>query len=549
MSNKELLLGTFLLLMSISSSVIVTAQEGTFSVEAIGANNFLDRPWDLLLAPDGHLWVTEREEAVVVRVNPTTGERDNLIKIAEASSTAGQDGLLGIALHDDFLEVNPFAYLSYTYLVGGARRQKIVRYTYSLSDGDGTLADPITLIDNLPSSNDHNSGRVLYGPDGKIYYSIGDQGGNQNANFCNPILSQELPTQAQIDQQNWSNYPGKILRLNIDGSIPDDNPLFAGVRSHIYSVGHRNPQGLVFGNSGLLYSDEHGPNTDDEVNIIYPGKNYGWPNVVGFQDNQAYDYCNWSSVANCENLNYSNGSCPDNATLLEESTFVDTNYQEPLFSMFAVTDDYDYNNPACSNSWICRPNVAPSSIGIYESDAIPSWNNSLLVTSLKRGRIYRLKLDEDGTAVVGDTIQHFYTQNRYRDIEVDPDGKTFYILTGQRGRTSDASGLNVASGPLNPGNILKFTLNESTAIDDRGDEEVIKLWPNPVSRELFLEINAPADEIFRGHLISLAGKTIDEYRNLSHGRHNIRLREMPPGLYMLRMTSQKNTYRRAVVVR
>ena len=155
------------------------------------------------------------------------------------------------------------------------------------------------------------------------------------------------------------------------------------------------------------------------------------------------------------------------------------NFQEPLLSMFAVPDDYDYNNPACSDSWICRPNVAPSSIGFYGSDAIPAWNNSLLVSSLKRGRIYRLKLDANGTAMVGDTTQHFYTPNRYRDIVVDPDGKSFYIITDESGNTSDASGLNRVTNLQNPGTILKFTLDESVAVTDHEAQDLFRIWPNP----------------------------------------------------------------------
>ena len=86
-----------------------------------------------------------------------------------------------------------------------------------------------------------------------------------------------------------------MLRLNLDGSIPSDNPMIGGVRSHIYSYGHRNPQGLVFAPDGKLYESEHGPNTDDEVNLIRAGGNYGWPHVAGYRDDQSYAYANWSA--------------------------------------------------------------------------------------------------------------------------------------------------------------------------------------------------------------------------------------------------------------
>jgi len=406
----------------------------------------------------------------------------------------------------------------------------------------------VILIDNLPASNDHNSGRLVFGPDEKLYYTIGDQGGNQNSNFCNPILSQFLPGQEAVDQQDWTNYPGKILRLNTDGSIPEDNPILGGVQSHIYSYGHRNAQGIVFSNKGLLYADEHGPNTDDEVNVIYAGRNYGWPNVVGYQDDQAYDYCNWSSANNCAGLNYSNGSCPSDATFMEESSFVDSNYQEPLFSMFAVSDDYNYNNPACENSWICRPNVAPSSIGIYESDAIPAWKNSLLVTSLKRGRIYRLALNEEGTSIEGDTLQHFYTPNRYRDIVVAPDGKTFYILTDETGRTSGPSGLTVESNLQNPGNILKFTLQETVSVDNPTEENAFKVWPNPASHNLYLAFETDPGEDFRAELISTNGKVMRVFNTLSSGVNEIKVEGFSAGVYFLRVSSGARSWQKRVLL-
>lgn len=221
----------------------------------------------------------------------------------------------------------------------------------------------------LIENNDHNSGRLIY-TNNMLYYTIGDQA---TYNSCEPNLAQILPTQEDINSENWTNYPGKILRLNIDGSIPDGNPILNGVKSHIYSYGHRNNQGIVLGSNGLLYSDEHGQNTDDEVNIIYGGKNYGWSFVAGYKDNQRYNYCDWSSASNCGSTS---GACPSEI-LFEEQDFSASNFREPLLSMFAAPNDYDFNKPICINTWMCRPNVASSSLGIYENNAIPSWKNSL----------------------------------------------------------------------------------------------------------------------------------------------------------------------------
>lgn len=527
----------------------VQAQNESFIMTQIGPDFLLKKPWDLNYGPDDYLWVSERQEGVIVRINPTTAERDEIIDIPDMSSTAGQDGLLGFAFHKDFLNGSPYVYLSYTYLVQGQRTQKLVRYTYDINGNDGSLSSPVIVIDNLPCSNDHNSGRLLFGPDDKLYYSIGDQGANQSSNYCNPNLAQVMPTQSEIDQEDWSNYPGKILRLNPDGSIPNDNPMFGGVQSHIYSVGHRNPQGIVFGNNGILYSDEHGPNTDDEVNIIYSGKNYGWPNIAGYQDDQLYDYCNWSSAPNCQSLSYSSTNCHPSITLLEENTFSEPNYQGPLLSMFAAPDDYNFNDPACSDSWICRPNVAPSSIAIYESDEIPAWKNSLLVASLKRGRIYRLKLDEDGTSMVGDTTQHFYTQNRYRDIALDPDGKSFYIITDESGKTSDATGYQQRTTMLNPGTILKFTLDESTDVSDEEMDDVFHIWPNPVSDKLYVELKNRGGNIFNAELgtygseinyriYNQLGARVKVGKNISSKTPlNISVSNLKPGMYYIRLNS------------
>ncbi|MCB0640611.1 MAG: PQQ-dependent sugar dehydrogenase [Phaeodactylibacter sp.] len=524
------------------------AQNEVFQMSQIGSNFLLDKPWDLLYGPDDYLWVTERTAGVVVRINPETAERDELVDIPDCSSTAGQDGLLGMALHSDFLGSSPYLYLSYTHLVGGQRKQKIVRYTYSISGDDGTLSDPVILLDNLPASNDHNSGRMVFGPDGMLYYTIGDQGANQSSNYCNPNLAQVLPTQQEVLLQVWDNYPGSILRIDPSGAIPMDNPMLDGVRSHIYSYGHRNAQGIVFGSNGLLYADEHGPNTDDEVNVIYSGMNYGWPRIAGYQDDQVYDYCNWSSAPNCQSLSYSSSSCPPTADFLEESTFSAPNYQEPLLSMFAVPDDYNFNDPACDDSWICRPNVAPSSIAYYDSDAIPSWQNSLLVSSLKRGRIFRLLLDADGTAMVGDTIEHFYTTNRYRDIVVSPDGKSFFMITDESGKTSGPTGLTVTTNLQNPGAILKFTLDETSAVQQPLDDSKLRVWPNPTSQSLFFELKAAQAENPVATLVDATGAVIQRLENLQTGVNEVDVTQFPTGVYLLRIQANDQTWQKRVVL-
>ncbi len=251
-----------------------SAPEPAFASREVATG--LDNPWEITWGPDGMLWVTEKSAGTVTRVSPKDGAKTAALTIGDVLATDGaQDGLLGMALHPGLLKPGPdqYVYLAYTYDADrGAdmdRRGKIARYTYR----DGRLTSPVDVITGLPASSDHNAGRLAFGPDGKLYYTVGDQGGNQYDHFCTPIRAQQLPTAAQVRARDWTAYQGKILRLNPDGSVPADNPSPGGVRSHIYSYGHRNPQGIAFGPDGKLYGTEHGPSTDDELNLIVSGKN------------------------------------------------------------------------------------------------------------------------------------------------------------------------------------------------------------------------------------------------------------------------------------
>jgi len=319
------------------------------------------------------------------------------------------------------------------------------------------------LIAGIPAGNDHNGGRLIFGPDGMLYYSTGDQAGNWLANHCKPSRAQVLPTTEEVSAKNWSSYTGKILRLSPDGSIPADNPVIAGVRSHILSYGHRNPQGLVFGPNGELYSSEHGEKTDDEVNLIEPGMNYGWPYVLGFRDNEAYVYGNWSAAPNCESLTYSTVTFPPEVPLQNELDWNAPNYRDPLITFYTVRNGYNFNDPTCGKqSFICRPSIAPSSIDYYpQGGGIPGWGNSLLVTSLKTGALYVLKLNGAGPGI-RDVQKVFTTVNRYRDLALSPDHMTIYVATDESGSTRDTQG-GATNKLVNPGSILAFTYRPQAA--------------------------------------------------------------------------------------
>ena len=414
----------------------------------------LDDPWQITWGPDSHLWVTERKGKTVSRVNPTNGSKIVAITISEAHAQGSQMGLLGMALHPKLLKGTgeDYVYVAYTYMEGaeatGTRRAKIRRYTYDPSTQ--TLSKPLDIISGLPASGDHNSGRLKIGPDGKLFYTIGDQGANHSWNKCSVNRAMDLPSAGEVNTRDWSLYQGKILRLNLDGSIPVDNPVIGNVRSHIYSYGHRNAQGIVFAPTGKLYSSEHGPKTDDEVNLIKAGRNYGWPRVAGYIDNKAYSYDNWSAAkpTSCKSLQYSAVRTPPEIQRLKESSFVDSNFVPPIKTFGTVDDDFKFERPDCSGV-SCYPSIAPSSIEIYphSSIAIPHWVNSLLIPSLKRGSVFRLKLSADGNSVVGDAQEIWRTKNRYRDVAINPDGKTFFVATDKGGE--------------HPGAILEFQYQSS----------------------------------------------------------------------------------------
>jgi glucose/arabinose dehydrogenase len=220
----------------------------------------LDTPWAIDFAPDGRIFITERPGRIRIfgdgRLLPEPWMTLEVAAVSEA-------GLMGLALDPQFAQ-NRFVYVAYTYRAPNGRLQnRLVRLREDQKSGNGSL-DRV-LIDNVAGANNHDGGRVKFGPDGKIYWTTGDA---QTTRFA----------------QDLRSLNGKILRLNADGSIPADNPF---ANSYVYSYGHRNPQGLAWqSKTQRLYSTEHGPSgfqgcCRDELNYIEPGKNYGWPEIRG----------------------------------------------------------------------------------------------------------------------------------------------------------------------------------------------------------------------------------------------------------------------------
>ena len=316
------------------------------------ANNLLE-PWHIAWGPDDHIWLTQHQ-GLVSRLDLDTKERKILLEIPDVHYQKSR-GLLSMVIHPDFSQ-QPYVYLHYTYQLSQDEiRSRLVRYRF-VSDPD-TLVNQEVLLDAIPGTTYHNGSRMLITPDHKIILSTGDAGDKPGC----------------LDASKLS---GKMLRLNLDGSIPEDNPI-AG--SYVYSLGHRNAQGLAWAH-GRIYSSEHGPHNDDEVNIIVAGGNYGWPQVEGYCDSPyEQDYCLENGVV------------------------------EPLIT------------------W--SPTIAPAGIEYYPHEAIPEWRNSLLLTSLKGRTLRVLKLDERGETIIDEQLFLQRVFGRFRDICVSPNGEIYLITS------------------------------------------------------------------------------------------------------------------------
>jgi PQQ-dependent dehydrogenase (s-GDH family) len=463
------------------ASVVGAAQRGPesarvatkrFAMRVVAAG--LDNPWEVTWGPDGKLWVTERSALRITRVDPATGERQVAASLEGVANATGPGGVLGMALHPQLLRNagHDEVFVAVTYddrsRPPDARvtdpsspfrhlYAKLLRLRYDASKS--ALVDPVTILDGLPAGNDHLGLRLAFAPDGLLHLTIGDQGSNQLGNVCNPVLSQRLPTQAEIDRRDWSAYEGKTLRLTIEGGIPGDNPVLNGVRSHVYTYGHRNPQGLSVGPGGALYTTDHGPKSDDEVNVLAAGGNYGWPHVAGLQDDRAYQYARWAdSTTPCASLRFSDLAIPASVPREPESAFR-LPMMAPVATLFTVPADHNFQDPACGGiDFICWPTVAASSVESYAgyANGIPGWDRVLIVSTLKRGSLYVVPLDASGQRSVGPIAREARTSNRYRDTAVHPDGRTIFVATDSGGLVESRNG-GVSKTVDNGGAILAFT--------------------------------------------------------------------------------------------
>ena len=311
----------------------------------------LEAPWSVAWLPDGTMLFTERSGQLRV-IQDGVLQKEPLMSL-DVGSVEG--GLLGVAVDPDYSE-NHYIYLYYTESWFLTSTNKIVRYYYS----DGEIYEDGTVIDGIPGGPIHNGGRMKFGPDGKIYITTGDAGLSH--------LSQDM-----------NSLGGKILRANPDGTIPHDNP-FDG--SAIYSLGHRNPQGLDWDTAGNLWVSEHGPSGErgrahDEINLVVPGANYGWPDIVGDETREGL-----------------------------EAPVLHTGEQ----------------------TW------APSGAAFYSSEIIPQWTDKYFIATLRGSHLHMI--DFEGTRISSHQELFAGDFGRLRDVAVGPDG-LLYLLTSNRDGRGD----------------------------------------------------------------------------------------------------------------
>ncbi|MGL4630484.1 MAG: PQQ-dependent sugar dehydrogenase [Leadbetterella sp.] len=490
-----------------------------FSQRTIMANQSM--PHELVLAPDNNLWFIERFSGKVSFTNPNVARPVKTTVLTLGSKMVrggGQDGLFGLALHPDFAQNKPFVYLAYTYESTSAtiRKTRIERYTFN--SNNNTLGSPVTILENIPGSNDHNAGRLCIGPDKFLFYTVGDMGAGQFDN-----------SGRDNNSQNLNSLEGKILRFNselVNGSwIPNSNPYSTnGAKNAIFSLGHRNAQGLVWGNvygEKYLYSSEHGPYSDDEINIIQSAKNYGWPLVVGYADG-----------------NYNGRTVGGNTISNEQTNGTNIGHKGPIHSLFA-----SISPPSQDDNYMTWPSVAPSGMDFYGyKDGIPGWNYSLLIAQLKKGAVCRLKLSDDGKTITSDTIQYFRGKGRFRDVAVSSDGLKIYVACDSSGQTSGPTG-DVVNSPSNPGSILEFTYVMPTSGRLAYSEDPINkpLSPTPKEFKGQVEYNVQEHGLGEGsfvHMVDLQGNFIAS-QVVSSDIVTFDIKNVPSGEYELKAHTKR----------
>ncbi|MCZ6915489.1 MAG: PQQ-dependent sugar dehydrogenase [Gemmatimonadetes bacterium] len=330
----------------------------------------LERPWSIAFLPGGDMLVTERPGRLRI-VRDGTLLPDPVVGVPEVLAR-GQGGLLDVVPHPDFAS-NRLLYLSYSKPLGDSAgaTTAVVRGRFE----NDRLTDLEEIYEAVSRGNGHYGSRIAFDSNGYVFITTGDR---------------QVPARGDLEAhpaQDISNNHGTINRLHDDGRVPADNPFVdrEGARPEIWSYGHRNPQGLaIHPETGDVWATEHGPQGGDELNLIRPGLNYGWP-VIGY------------------GVNYRSGSA------IHEGTHREGMESPPHF-------------------WV--PSIATSGLMIYTGDKFPEWRGNLFVGGLAGQQLARLTMDGQSVELE-ETLVHGL--GRIRDVRQGPDGYIYLAIDDRQG--------------------------------------------------------------------------------------------------------------------
>lgn len=467
--KRHFFLLCFLLLLTIGKFFAQTFSLDSTVLVAREVVTDLVLPWDMVWGPEDKIWFTSRH-GNLCRIDPDNPVLDTVHHVSETYvSTVENSGLHALGLHPHFPD-SPYVYMHYTY---DSLKARLTRWRYFPS-GD-SLGDSLHIIPSMPGARSHNGSRLQWDSDSTFLLSTGD-------------------AYLFAAAQDRNTLVGKILRYRCDGGIPADNP-FPG--NPVWSYGHRNPQGLVVATDGTIYSSEHGDNTDDEVNRIEKGRNYGWPFVEGFCD------------------------------LPNEMTFcADSNVVEPLVQ------------------W--TPTWAVCGLEYYDHPAIPELQHHLLLTTLKASSLLSLELNAAGTVItvqdsltIGEILPLAY--NRLRDVLVAPNGRIF-ICT---------SNLELWGPPTNPGDDKIIELRNPLYLGQDEVEQGLNalVYPNPSQGTFSLRIKSEAQQDLSLELWDLMGKRLAGWKRLARkGNNDFAFEWTQSGVYLLVVQGTKAAKTFRVVV-
>lgn len=373
---RRTLLSGFFLLTLVGFPLAACAQPTSIdtangAVDVAVVTDGLEALWGFTFLPDGSILATERTGRLRI-INADGQLMEDAISGVPEVFARGQGGLLDVALHPEF-GANRLVYLSYAKPMDGNSTTAVARGRL-----DGMqLVDVEEIFVADSRGRGHYGSRLAFDADGHLFVTVGDRQADPREN------------QATHPAQDRSNHHGTVNRLHDDGSIPGDNPFVGqdGIEPSIWSFGHRNPQGMAFDPAtGHLWINEHGPQGGDELNLVQPGLNYGWP-VIGYGVNYGGD-------------------------VLHEGTHQD-GMEQPV------------------HYWV--PSIATSGLLVYSGSAFPAWQGNILVGGLNGEQVARLTLD--GTEVVAEETL-YRGHGRIRDIRQGPDGAIYLGMDTDAGKAS-----------------------------------------------------------------------------------------------------------------